>query len=79
MFGGVLQMLCPVCGKKNVLGVDTCAKCSATLKLVTENIALYGSQIIELGVLEEDERAGERRERKHPHAQSSIHTNPRGE
>lgn len=72
-------MLCPVCGKKNVLGVDTCAKCAATLRVVTEQLSGYGSQVIELGILEEDERRGEREERPKPHAQSSIYTDTRRE
>ncbi|MDP3488183.1 MAG: hypothetical protein Q8S19_09665 [Bacillota bacterium] len=67
-------MLCPVCGKKNVLGVDTCAKCGVTLRIVTEQLSGYGSQVVDLGILEEDELQGEREERPKPHAQSSIHT-----
>lgn len=66
-------MLCPVCGKKNVLGVDTCARCGATLRVVAERLSGYGSQIINLGILEEDERRKEREERPEPHAQSDIY------
>ena len=72
-------MLCPVCGKKNVLGVDTCARCAATLRVVTEQLSGYGSQVIDLGILEEDERRGEREERPEPHAQSSVYTDARRE
>jgi len=72
-------MLCPVCGKKNVLGVDTCARCGATLRVVTERLSAYGSQVVDLGILEEDERQGERGERPKPHAQDSIHTDARSE
>ena len=53
-------MICPVCGKKNVLGVESCAKCGVTLRVVTEPLSLAGSQVLNMGVLEEDERRGKK-------------------
>lgn len=72
-------MICPVCGKKNVLGVDTCARCGVTLKVLAERLAGSGSQVIQMGILEEEERLRESEGRPEAHAQSIIRTDSSGE
>ena len=62
----VTYVICPVCGKRNVLGVESCAKCGVTLRVVAEPLSFGGSQVFNMGVLEDDERRDVKEDRPDP-------------